>query len=149
MSKEFEFAARQTPGEKRLLQTGEYFPPGDTSIEKAYRARGNVAPKIANAANYWGHNYLKTGQALAKPDIGYGHIFFTRPRLRLSYDNLIKKRAFAMMLEGDPNSVASIVRAYLDPIGHKNGVFKCPRVDSRNPFIPILSNNCIDFKPYS
>lgn len=144
MEKDFEFAAKLTPGESRLIKTGRYYAPGDTTIEKVYRSRGGVAPEIANATNYWGHNYLKTGQSIAKPDIGYGHIFFTRPRMRLTYDNLIKKRAFAMMLEGDPNSVASIVRAYLDPIGHRAGVFKCPRVDSRNPFIPILSNMCID-----
>ena len=144
MDKDFKFAAKLTPGENRLVKTGQFFPTGDTSIEKAWRTRGAAAPKIANAANYYGLNYLKTGQSLAKPDIGYGHIFFTRPRLRLTYDNLIKKRAFAMMLEGDENSVASIVRAYLDPVGHKAGKFKCPRVDMRNPFIPILSNNCID-----
>lgn len=144
MAKDFEFGAPLSAGEKRLVETGNFFPPGDTTLETAWRSRGATSPKIANAANYWGHNYLKTGQSVAKPSIGYGHIFFTRPRLRLTYDNLIRKRAFTMMLEGDPNSVASIVRAYLDPVGHAKGTFKCPRVDSRNPFIPILSNNCID-----
>ena len=149
MDKEFQFASRLTPGEKRLLKTGQFYPAGDTTLEKPWRAKGSTSPDIANAANFWGHNFLKTGANVAKPDIGYGHIFFTRPRLRLTYDNLIRKRAFAMMLQGDQNSTASIVRAYLDPIGHRNGTFKCPRVDSRNPFIPILSNMCIDSSGWS
>lgn len=129
-------------GDKNLEETGNFFSPGNPTLEKIYRSQGIADPRVANAANYWGINYLKTSGLITPPRIGMGYIFFTRPRLRLTYDNLLRHRTFAMMADGDPNSIASMVRAYLDPVGHSNGTFPCPRVDMRNPFISVLTNQC-------
>lgn len=135
------YSPQFTQEDHRLIKTGEYFEKGSVEIERAWRSRGVTDHRVANAANYWGINYLKTGEFLATPKVDYGYVFFTRPRLRLTYDNLLKNRTFTLLNGGSDSSVASIVRAYLDPVGHNSGTFKCPRVDKRNPFIPILTNN--------
>lgn len=129
-------------GDENLVLTGNFFDVGSTTLEKIYRASGISDPRVANAANYWGIDYLKTGGLVSEPQIGMGHIFFTRPRLRLTYDNLLRHRTFTLLANGDPNSVAGIVRAYLDPVGHSSGTFECARVDKRNPFISVLTNRC-------
>lgn len=130
------------PGDERLVNTGNYESIGSILLEKIYRSQGITDPRVANAANYWGIDYLKTPGMVANPNIGMGHVFFTRPRLRLTYDNLIKHRTFAMLADGDSFSVTAMIRAYLDPVGHAGGTFPCPLVDTRNPFISILSNQC-------
>lgn len=131
-----------TDGLIRLEQTGNYYPAGDVTLEKIFRSRGVTDPRVANAADYWGVNYLKTGDFVAPPKIGNGYIFFTRPRLRLTQDNLRANRTFMLMKNTMDGSVANIVRAILDPVGHKAGVIKCSKIDQRNPFISFLTNNC-------
>lgn len=129
-------------GDENLIQTGEFFERGNTILERIHRSKGLTDPKVANAANYWGINHLNNKGPIAGPSVGMGYVFFTRPRLRLTYDNLLKHRTFAMMADGDPNSVMSIIRAYLDPVGHSADNFTAPLVDKRNPFISALSNQC-------
>lgn len=129
-------------GSDRLEQTGSFFDAADTSLESVFRAKGISDPRVANASAYWGINYLKTGSYAQKPRIAQGYVFFTRPRLRLTYDNLRKDRTFMLMDNTDPGSIASIVRAYLDPVAHLTGKHKCHVVNPRNPFISILTNQC-------
>ena len=73
-NKNFDWANKQSAGDERLIQTGNYFEPGNTSLEKVWRSKGVADPRIANAANYWGVNYLKTGAAIAKPAIFLCHV---------------------------------------------------------------------------
>lgn len=72
-----------------------------------------------------------------------GYVFFTRPSLNLSYDNIATVRKMVPMLTNDKYSVHRFVRASLD---HQGSVFNgtlgdSPYVDPLNPFIPILTNS--------
>lgn len=72
-----------------------------------------------------------------------GYVFFTRPSLNLSYDNIATVRKMVAMLTNDKNSVHRFVRATLDHVGavHKGTLGDSPYVDPLNPFIPILTNS--------
>ena len=65
-----------------------------------------------------------------------GYVFFTRPSLNLSYDNIIMDRTLTPMLSKEPLSIGRYVRAMLDPLGN----WECPLVDATNVFMPLLSN---------
>lgn len=115
-----------------------------------------------------GFNYLRHGQQLVHGNRdNMGYLFFTRPCLNLTYDNLSMTRTMTTLRNANPNSIAAYVRALLDPWGqigkysgiqmknsssgtaqekidtaaNANSVYS-PLVDSSNPFIPILSNLC-------
>ena len=71
-----------------------------------------------------------------------GYVFFTRPSLNLSYDNIAPVRKLTPLLTIEKESIWRYVRASLD---HVNSVYKggngdSPFVDPLNPFIPILTN---------
>jgi len=70
----------------------------------------------------------------------YGLVFFTRPRLNLSYDNISRVRDFTLMLNPDDTSVARIVRAILDPDGNDYPDGASRLIDPKMPFISLLSN---------
>ena len=72
-----------------------------------------------------------------------GYVFFTRPSLNLSYDNIAQIRKFTPMLTRDQYSVQRFVRATLDHVGsvYRGGLGDSPYVDPYNPFIPILTNS--------
>lgn len=136
-------------GGKRFNQTGSFYDSKDTTLEAAYRSRGHSDPRVANASVYWGFNYLKTGSQIQKPRINQGYVFFTKPRLRLTYHNLRKDRTFTLLENSDKGSMASIVRAYLDPVSHLTGKHICDVVNPRNPFITMLSNQCLNLTGWS
>lgn len=78
-----------------------------------------------------------------------GMLFFTRPRLNLSYDNIAQDRTLGPMLSRNPKSIGRMIRVLLDPRGVKVGSLNNPNdpdavdsmlVDKRSPFIPMLSN---------
>lgn len=72
-----------------------------------------------------------------------GYVFFTRPSLNLSYDNIATVRKMTPMLTLDKSSVHRFVRATLDHVGsvYKGGMADSPFVDPLNAFIPILTNS--------
>lgn len=72
-----------------------------------------------------------------------GYVFFTRPSLNLSYDNIATVRKLVPLLTNDKNSVHRFVRASLDHTGSvfKGGLGDSPYVDPLNPFIPLLTNS--------
>lgn len=115
-----------------------------------------------------GFNYLRHGQQLVHGNRdNMGYVFFTRPCLNLTYDNLSMTRTMTALRNAPPNSINAYVRALLDPWGQigkyggiqmknssngstqekidtaaaVNSVYSS-LVDPSNPFIPILSNLC-------
>lgn len=74
----------------------------------------------------------------------HGIIFFTRPRLNLSYDNLAMIRTLTPLLTSEENSYQRAIRAYLDPEAYFDTQYvnqvKTRLVDRYNPFIPLLTN---------
>lgn len=94
----------------------------------------------------WGFNHRNTGIVGLENDDIQGQIFITRPEFNLSYDNLKNVPEFDFLWNGGPYSMGAVIRAYLDPINSRpGGEAYTPLVDHRNPFIPLLSNLCLDF----
>ncbi len=75
-----------------------------------------------------------------------GYVFFTRPRLNLSYDNLASVRMFSTLMNPDNRSLPRAIRATLDPVGARRQDEKSAKsllIDDENIFIPMLSNNLL------
>lgn len=126
--------------ESNILSTGNIFGANFEELEKITRYAGRGGQQSALAANYYGFNHRDIGIPLPKNTDSFGYTFFTRPRLRLSYDNLMSDRTFALLNSKDPHSVHRWVRATLDPV-HRRGYVDSPLVDSKQAFIPLLSNS--------
>lgn len=94
-----------------------------------------------------------------------GMVFFTRPRMNLSYDNVAQDRMLTHLLSNDEKSMSRAIRVLLDPRGTAvdsnnqssagdntrdvnvpspvHGPVRSLLVDNRSPFIPVLSNALI------
>jgi hypothetical protein len=91
-----------------------------------------------------------------------GYVFLTRPQINLSYDNLIRYRPFMPLMNNSRASLASWIRATLDPrwarfgdeatllnnpaVGATSPTERGPfsnQVDTKSPFINIVSNNIV------
>jgi hypothetical protein len=105
---------------------------------------------------YHGFNHRGYQNPIQANTDNQGLTFFTRPRLNLSYDNIVRDRIFAVLAGDKEMSVQRAVRAWLDPVGskitgnsgsgtkQKNATrenYHCPLVDDENIFITLLSNN--------
>lgn len=108
-------------------------------INNIAKLGGFTGITASNALNLYGLSHRGFSFNTAKNTDVQGFTFFTRPDLRLTYDNLIADRQFALMLTDEKESIWRWVRATLDPRGQR--YYDCPFVDSDNPFIPVLSNN--------
>lgn len=135
------------PSDKLLLETGKVFNDSSerlkaTSIHTGY---GPLTAGITSA--FSGHNYRGLGNPAPVNNEQYGMVFFTRPRLNLSYDNLIRDRTFTMMLNEKPQSIPRAIRCILDPkiekLGSAAGAITSPLSDPHNAFISIASN-CLE-----
>ena len=100
---------------------------------------GSVGSRVSQ--NYHGLNQLATPPGLPQNTDEYGYIFFTRPLMRLTYDNLIAERTLMPMMHTDKFSMFRAVRAYLDPVGAKT-FYPSGLVDPKNPFITLMTNLC-------
>lgn len=140
----------------------------DANITRQIGGFGELAGAVALA--YYGFNHRGFGNPIQANTDNYGLTFFTRPRLNLSYDNIVRDRIFTVLANTQENSVPRAVRAWLDPVGSKQGGtpptlkrrrpldpnsgghlntpggrgYHCPLVDDLNPFITILSNNLLN-----
>lgn len=78
-----------------------------------------------------------------------GHVFFTRPQLNLSDENLAMVRELAVLIDRNPFGIPRWVRCTLDPrladpvTGPLIGGVNSPLVNNKNAFIPLLSNTVI------
>lgn len=110
------------------------------SIRKISLAGGLNSIASADTMNLYGFNHRMMPWATTRNTDRQGFTFFTRPDLRLSYDNLTKDRTFHLMNTKESESVWRWVRATLSPRRAKV-LYPCPFVNNDNPFIPILTNN--------
>lgn len=133
----------------RFERTGKYFSDRSFLLDNIKRLGGYNSISSANAANLYGMNHRGMPLATARNTDHYGYTFFTRPDLRLSYDNLVRDRNFALMNTREEMSIWRWVRSILDPRGSMALVgtnadalaYNSPFVDKTNAFIPILTNN--------
>jgi len=122
----------------------EYF--SSTPIGSVDRAAGN---------NLYGINHQQTPGLVQSNKDTYGLTFFTRPQLNLQPDNIRNERRFYPLLSNNSVSIQRYIRCMLDPRmdrGHDTGsgtvntlypALPCPLVDSKQAFIPVLTNNLL------
>jgi len=102
---------------------------------------GNTDQRITNNLRAFNIIQNQANHQVQVENMGY--VFFTRPSLNLSYDNIATVRKMTPMLTTDKESVWRFVRASLDHVGsvYRGGGADSPFVDPLNPFIPILTNS--------
>lgn len=122
--------------EKDLTQDGRLLPQGSGLIDAIYRGNGFSRFHSALTSSLYGIDISGTPTPAQQTNEQYGLTFFTRPMLKLSYDNITADRSFNPMLTKERLSAAAYVQTILDPLGNH----ECPLVDPNNPFIPLLSN---------
>lgn len=77
-----------------------------------------------------------------------GYIFFTRPDMNLSYDNVIQTRRMAALSNTDPLSMGNLLRCMMDPIHKDKGGSVNDRstiFNDKQAFMTILTNTCMTF----
>jgi hypothetical protein len=127
--------------ESQLSVRGSIIAPGNNILEKITRQNGYGSLASALTASFYGINHRGMGNPVPLNNNQYGMVFFTRPRLNLSYDNVIFDRTFTPMLSTEKASVARAVRAILDPVGGEKD-YPSTLIDPKSAFINILGNNC-------
>lgn len=132
-----------------IYGTGKRFAGADNIFDDIAAFNGLPPLKSLATSSYYGIN-MAGSMTLPSPQRDqHGLVFFTRPRLNLSYDNIINDRILAVLDNKDKRSVESIVRSYLDPVGHEgrpgrqiSDYWGSDLVDTNNPFIAVMTNLC-------
>ncbi len=146
--------ADSKPSDERLLSSGKLFEDSNERITATSLRSGYGPLTAAVTAAFNGHNHRGTGNPAPVNNEQYGMVFFTRPRINLSYDNIIRDRSFTPMLTEKRESVVSAIRNILDPKGEKfslipgnklanAGSLQSPLSDPNNAFISIAAN-CLE-----
>lgn len=126
----------------RFLKTGDVFASNDTTMDDLFREQGFGSQKSRLTAALYGFDHESIGTHLDYPKEEYGMVFFTKPRLNLSYNNIKHDRVFAPMQSRSGLSIPRIVKAYLDPVEAIIGKRGSPLVDNNSPFITLLTQSC-------
>lgn len=118
-----------TPDELAELQRSSGLGPGNRTTHAVFR----------------GLNPLATIEQLPGNTDQQGLIFFTRPDMNLSYDNVSAYRKLNALNDHSPYGMANAIRCVLsppgvDPVGDKS---RSKIIDDLLPFIAVLSNTCL------
>ncbi len=116
----------------------------NTTIEDALRYSPMGPMSTAIGSVFRGINHRQTPAPVPINKDNYGLVFFTRPQLNLTTDNIRAERFLGPLLSKEANSIQRIIRMYLDPrLGATDSNFYCPFVDNKNAFMPLLTNHCV------
>jgi hypothetical protein len=121
----------------------------DKDLKQITRRHGIGSPDSAMFNLFYGMNQLGTGDIVPGNRDHQGFVFFTKPNMNLSADNIRKVGKLQYLLDTDPNSLATAIRCSLMPPRMsfdgciKNGServgVRSSAVDDQLPFIPFLS----------
>lgn len=132
-------------GSRRLIETGKALRDSSDLIEKTSIRSGYGSINAAITAAFYGHNITSTGSPTPLNNDHRGYFFLTRPRMNLTYNNVIKDTCMTTLLaggEGRNTSIQGAIRAYLDPVSSKT-LFPSTMVNPEYPFIPLLDNHLL------
>ena len=97
--------------------------------------------------NFYGINHRKLAPAIPINRDYFGLVFFTRPRMNLTTENLQRVRKMIPLLSSQDTSIQRILRCYLDPqLGYgigTNQIIQTSMVDNQCAFIPMLTNQAL------
>lgn len=109
-------------------------------------ALGSINQVIGN--NLYGINHRQVKTPVPSNKDLYGLTLFVRPQFNLQVENIRNNRLFYPLLSNQEKSIQRFVRCTLDPrlmygygTEQETAAIKCPLVDSKNAFIPVLTNN--------
>lgn len=113
---------------------------------------GDLRTLMQNA--FYGINTRGTGTALPANSDHYGLTFFTRPRLNLSYHNVLSDRRLMPLLSSDKYSLKRAIRCMLDPVGNKGVIagsehYESPLIDPLQAFMPLLTDTLLSITGFS
>lgn len=137
----FNAFGEMTEDERRYLRTGKILS-DDYIVDEIFRQVGQGSSQSKIAATLFGFDHETVNTYVEQPDDNYGMVFFTKPAMNLSYNNILKDRVFQPMASRDPLCTARIVQALLDPTTAARDNFGSPVVDPYNAFIVPLSSTC-------
>lgn len=121
----------------------------DSNVLDAIRLEsGYAALESSHTASYWAFNHVNKVANISPSARDQGLTFFTRPRLNLTYSNIIKERRMTNLAATGESSIHGAIRAYLDPVGSVKHGFTSPLVDPKSAFIPLLSNNLVSLSGF-
>lgn len=116
----------------------------NTTIEDVLRYTPIGALNTSMGSAFYGINHRQTPTPIPINKDNYGLVFFTRPQLNLSTENIRAERFMGPLLTKQEASIQRIIRMYLDPrLGASDDAMKSPFVDNKNAFMPLLTNHCI------
>lgn len=125
---------------EHFKRTGNRYSDTENIFDKLGRFSGYNPIRSALTDAYRGINQNAASVYVPVDNSQYGLVFFTRPRLNLSYYNITQDRVFTPLHNTDKTSTYSVIRAYLDPIGHRIRNEGSDFVDTQSPWICMLSN---------
>lgn len=116
------------------------------SRESGLGGDGTSTYTIFNGLNIQG------GRAAVPPNVDdQGLVFFTKPAMNLSYDNVSSTRMLSVLKDYDVNSISNAIRCMLCPEWIDNnaklrddinkGMARSAITDDKNPFLTVLSNS--------
>lgn len=116
-------------------------------LDHSYRNAGFGGYNASTYAAYYGF-HLGNGAPLLPPNTdNNGFIFFTRPDMNLSYNNVSVSRRLSALTNDDPFSMANAIRCMLNPPGYdrKGDANRSKIFNDRQAFMTVLSNTCLTF----
>lgn len=141
-----------TPNKKQMTEYREL-------LDNIIRSTGSGSTTTRFQDTFYGLNRLNQIPELPLHKESQGLIFFTRPDLNLSYENLSPVRQLSYLLTQDTKTMSNAIKLMLDPSTQRGGevmtlngpnlknVIDSPLVDPYNPYLSLLTNTCITMSP--
>lgn len=130
-------------------QTNDGSPQTDVSLGDLTQmgSTGNVSNAITN--NIYGFNHRQMPNPIPINKDHYGLTFFTRPQLNFNSSNIRNVRTLLPLITEQEMSYQRVIRCTLDPRliagwgSSSNEGLKCPLMDNKQAFIPLLTNHLV------
>ena len=92
---------------------------------------------------FFGLNRLPQIPAVRIHTENQGLVFFTKPDLNLSYDNISTVRKLFFLLDQEANSMGHALRQALDPRSQRMFKIRSNITDMHNPYLTFMTNLCL------
>jgi len=122
-----------------------------TLLDLISRSSGMGGLSTSYADLLGGFDHRGMGSAVPIHTEGNGLVFFTRPNLCLSYDNLAQDRMLTPLLTDNVYTYQRAIRTMLDPVGSGLGLpsgtlgrnITTPLFNEKQAFMPLLTNTIL------